>query len=231
MKVSPSIRSTRSISNSEIMLIDKKLEKKPIVFVVDHEESVRTAVKELLSSIGLVAELFSSAESCKLRLDQVIPRCLVLDVRLHGQSGLSLQAELQSGKCKIPVIFISGINDIASAVIAMKAGAIDYFTKPFFEQGFLEAVQKAITISIEADYFIEKNETFLSKYKSLTAREREILGHFGNGFTNKQVGNALGLSEVTIKISRSKLMKKVDAENASDLHRFAHYIESLNSVL
>ena len=199
-----------------------------VVFVVDDDEAVRTSVKELLNSMGLVAEAFSSAESCKSRLNHLTPSCLVLDIRLQGQSGLSLQEELRQQECRIPIIFMSGLSDIGSAVTAMKSGAVDYFIKPFSHQVFLEAVQKAISISIETDFSISKNKLLLSKFDTLTKREKEILTHVGSGASNKKIATYLGLSEVTVKIHRSRLMKKIGAESASDLHRFAHCMEAFN---
>ena len=196
----------------------------PIVFVVDDDPSMRDALSNLFRSVGLRAELFGSApELLRSKLPDV-PSCLVLDIRLPGLSGLDFQAELAKANIHIPIIFMSGHGDIPMTVRAMKAGAVDFLTKPFREQDMLDAVATAI----ERDRKRRGDEKVLSELKSrlesLTPREREILALVAAGLMNKQIAAEVELAEITVKIHRGHIMRKMQARSLADLVRMAELL-------
>jgi FixJ family two-component response regulator len=200
------------------------LEKEPIVFVVDDDPSLRNALSNLFRSIGLRAEVFASApELLRSKLPEV-PSCLVLDIRLPGQSGLDFQAELAKADIHMPIIFMTGHGDIPMTVRAMKAGAVDFLTKPFREQDMLDAVGKAI----ERDRKRRDGERDLSelrsRHASLTPREQEVLALVTAGLMNKQIAAEIGLAEITVKIHRGHIMKKMGARSLPDLVRMAELL-------
>ena len=202
----------------------KTPEPQPIVFVVDDDASMRDALSNLFRSVGLRAELFGSApELLRSKLPDV-PSCLVLDIRLPGLSGLDFQAELAKAAIHIPIIFMSGHGDIPMTVRAMKAGAIDFLTKPFREQDMLDAV----TTAIERDRKRRDDEKVLSELKSrlesLTPREREILALVAAGLMNKQIAAEVGLAEITVKIHRGHIMRKMQVRSLADLVRMAELL-------
>ncbi len=193
----------------------------PIVFVVDDDPSVRHAIKRLLGSVGLQVELFGSAQEFLRSKRPDAPSCLVLDVRLPGISGLDFQRELAEANIHIPIIFITGHGDIPMSVRAMKAGAVEFLTKPFRGQDLLDAVQ----LAIERDRARRQREaemaTLRERFESLTPREREVLPLVVSGLRNKQIAAEIGTSETTAKVHRSQLMRKMGAESLADLVRTA----------
>ena len=195
--------------------------REPIVFVVEDDASVRRALSNLFQSVGLEVELFgSAAEMLQTKLPDVAS-CLVLDVRLPGLSGLDFQTELAKANIHIPIIFMTGHGDIPMTVRAMKGGAVDFLTKPFRDQDMLDAVMMAI----ERDRSRREAGKLLAGLQAsldtLTAREREVLALVSSGLMNKQIAAELGLAEITVKIHRGHIMKKMGAKSLADLVRKA----------
>ena len=191
--------------------------KGPIVFVVEDDASMRRALSNLFQSVGLEVELFGSAsEMLKGQLPDV-SSCLVLDVRLPGLSGLDFQSELAKANIQIPIIFMTGHGDVPMTVRAMKGGAVDFLTKPFREQEMLDAVLAAIERDRkrrEADKILVDLQT---RFEALSSREREILAGVSSGLMNKQIAAQLGLAEITVKIHRGHIMRKMGAKSLADL--------------
>jgi FixJ family two-component response regulator len=198
--------------------------KEPIVFVIDDDESMRRALTNLFQSVGLKVEVFGSApEMLRSKLPDVAS-CLVLDIRLPGLSGLDFQTELAKASIHIPIIFMTGHGDIPMTVRAMKSGAVDFLTKPFRDQDMLDAAVMAIERDRnrrEADKIVTNLQTLL---ETLTPREREVLALVSSGLMNKQVAAELGLAEITVKIHRGHIMKKMGARSLADLVRKAEML-------
>jgi len=193
-----------------------------IVFVVDDDASMRQALKSLLESMSLGVETFgSAADFLKSRRAANSAACLVLDVRLPGLSGLDFQAELAKADVQIPIIFITGYGDIPMTVRAMKAGAVEFLTKPFRDQDLLDAVQ----IALERDRERRKKDKAVSElrahFETLTPREQEVISLVTTGLMNKQIAAELGVSEITVKVHRGNIMKKMGARSLADLVRMA----------
>jgi FixJ family two-component response regulator len=191
------------------------------VFVVDDDESIREALEGLIRSVGLSVETFASAPEFLQSRGSDVPGCLVLDVRLPGLSGLDLQNELANANIDIPIIFITGHGDIPMTVRAMKAGAVEFLTKPFREQDLLDAIQQALERDRTAREQRVENADLHARYDSLTPRESEVMGIVITGLLNKQIAAELGTSEVTIKLHRARVMQKMRADSLADLVRMA----------
>ena len=199
-------------------------EEQAIVFIIDDDESLREALKNLFGMVGLRAETFAGpAEFLKRKLPDV-PACIVLDVRLPGISGLELQTELATGDIKIPIIFMTGHGDIPMTVKAMKAGAFEFLPKPFRDQDMLDAVQLALKRDRTRREAEQADAQFRRNFESLSSREREVMALVAAGLMNKQIAFQLGLAEVTVKLHRGNLMRKMDARSVAELARMAEVL-------
>ena len=195
-----------------------------LVFVVDDDASLRQAIKSLLQSVGLQVEAFgSAAELLKNRrlADHRAAACLILDVRLPGVSGLDFQAELSDADIHIPIIFITGHADIPMTVRAMRAGAVEFLTKPFRDQDLLDAVQAALARDRERRILEMTVLDMRARFATLSSREQEVFSLVTTGLMNKQIAGELGLSEITVKLHRGNVMKKMGARSLADLVRMA----------
>lgn len=189
---------------------------RPTVFVVDDDEMVRSAIQGMLKSVGLYAETFATPQEF-LNRRIAGPSCLVLDVRLPGISGLDLQRELAEAGVEIPIIFITGHGDIPMSVKAMKSGAVEFLTKPFRNQDLLDAVHQALSRDRAARQHRSELGDLQKRYESLSPREREVLAFVVSGKMNKEIANELGTSQVTVKIQRRQVMRKMKAESLAEL--------------
>lgn len=192
-----------------------------LVFIVEDDESMRRALSNLFQSVGLEVQMFgSAAEMLQGKLPDVAS-CLVLDIRLPGLSGLDFQSELARANIRIPIIFMTGHGDIPMSVRAMKGGAVDFLTKPFRDQDMLDAV----TLAIERDRKRRETDRIAAHLQALlatlTPREREVLALVSSGLMNKQVAAELGLAEITVKLHRGNIMRKMEAKSLADLVRMA----------
>jgi FixJ family two-component response regulator len=203
----------------------------PVVFVVDDDPSVRSSLKFLVSSVGLQVEDFDSAEALLRQKLPDGPSCLVLDVRLRGLSGLDFQRQLVARNCRMPIIFITGHGDIPMSVQAMKAGAIEFLTKPFRDQDLLDAIR----IALEKDRSRvekEKEVTDLKvRFNSLTTREKKVISMVVTGMLNKQIANQLGTAENTVKVQRSQAMEKMKAQSVPDLVRMVEKLKGPSEIV
>jgi FixJ family two-component response regulator len=207
-------KSPREIASAEV----------PIVYVIDDDESMRRGLTNLFESVGLRVEVFSSAPELLQRKLPDVPSCLVLDIRLPGMSGLDFQTLLEKAANHIPIVFITGHGDIPMSVKAMKAGAADFLTKPFRQQEMLDAV----TAAIERDRKRRQGEKIVlnarALFEILTPREREILALVAAGLMNKQIAAEIGIAEITVKIHRGHIMKKMGTRSLADLVRIAEML-------
>jgi FixJ family two-component response regulator len=199
-------------------------EQPPVVFVVDADVSIRSALRSLIRSVGLRVQFFSSPAEFLERKRPDAPSCLILDVRLPGKSGLDFQSELAEADILIPIIFITGHGDIPMAVRAIKAGAVEFLTKPFRDQDLLDAIQ----VGLERDRVRRQHQAEIAmlreRLESLTPRERTVLPLVVSGWPNKQIAAEIGTTEGTIKVHRSQLARKMGADSLPDLVRMAEKI-------
>src|ERR1043166_1614333 len=192
-----------------------------IVFIVDDDASLRESIKDLIRSVGLRVEAFGSAQEFLRAKRSDVPSCLVLDVRLKGLSGLDLQKRMLDDEIGVPIIFMTGHGDIPMTVQAMKAGAVEFLTKPFRDQDLLDAIQQALDRDRNARKHRASIEELQSRYQSLTPREREVMALVVAGLLNKQIAADLGTSEASVKVHRQHVMEKIGAGSLAELVRMA----------
>jgi RNA polymerase sigma factor (sigma-70 family) len=193
-----------------------------VVYVVDDDASVRRALARLISAVGLQVETFPSARAFLAKPPPDRPGCLVLDMRLRGESGLDLQATLSEARHRLPIIFLTGHATVPTSVRALKEGALDFLQKPVDEQELLDAIRRALGQSREARAEHVERSAIQRRLDSLTVREREVLELVAVGMLNKQIGERLGVSEKTIKVHRGRGMQKMAAGSVADLVRMLH---------
>jgi FixJ family two-component response regulator len=196
-------------------------EEQPIVFVIDDDDSLREALKNLFGMVGLRAETFARPADFMSRKLPDVPACIVLDIRLPGISGLELQTELATADIKMPIIFMTGHGDIPMTVRAMKAGAVEFLPKPFRDQDMLDAVQLALKRDQTRRNAEQVGAQFRRNFESLSSREREVMALVAAGLMNKQIAFQLGLAEITVKLHRGNLMRKMNAQSVAELARMA----------
>jgi FixJ family two-component response regulator len=192
-----------------------------LVFIIDDDPSIRASIESLLRSVGHTVQSFASTREFMLseRLDA--PSCLVLDIRLPDQSGLDFQRELAESAIRLPILFITGHGDVPMSVTAMKAGAVEFLTKPFRDQDLLDAVHRGLELDRDRRAEAAMLAELSQRFDSLTPRERQIMALVAAGQLNKQIAAELDLSEVTVKVHRAQVMRKMEAKSLPDLVRFA----------
>ena len=189
----------------------------PIVFVVDDDISVRESLEMLIRAEGWLPATFASPNEFLGQPRAAVPNCLVLDISLPGCSGLQLQERIAGDRVDMPIIFITGHGDVPKTVQAMKAGAVEFLTKPFHDDALLRAIRNALERSHETLVQEAEMRVLRERYESLTPREREVMAHVVAGLLNKQVGSELGISEITVKAHRGQVMQKMKAGSLADL--------------
>jgi len=202
-------------------VVETRLNSSGLVYVIDDDVHLRGGLASLFESVGLQVEAFATTTEFLASLHNDVPQCLVLDVRLQGLSGLDFQSQLRAANINIPVIFITGHGDIPMTVKAMKAGAVEFLTKPFRDQDLLDAVQIALDDNRRRREREQTVAELQARFESLTSREREVMTLVTMGKMNKQIAVEIGLSEITVKVYRHNVVKKMGAKSLADLVRMA----------
>jgi len=201
-------------------------QQKPIVLIVDDDPEVRDAIASLLESVGNDVVAFGSAAAMIAAPPTEAPTCILMDIRMPGLGGLEAQRDLRMAGVDVPIIFLTGYGDVPMSVKAMKAGAVDFLTKPFREQDLLEAVSAAIDVDRKRRQSSDALRRLQLRYDTLTSREKEVMGFVSRGLLNKQIANEMGLSEITVKVHRGRMMRKLRLSSVADLVRMAEQLES-----
>jgi FixJ family two-component response regulator len=201
-----------------------------VVLIVDDDAAVRDSLESLLRSVGQASVSYASARAFLDAARPDVPACLVLDVRLPEQSGLDLQRALAASGVHIPVIVITGHGDVPMSVAAMKAGAIDFLTKPFRDQDLLDAIQRGIRLDRERRAEAARLVSLQQRYATLSPREREVMSMVAEGLANKQIAAALDLKEITVKVHRAQVMRKLEAKSLPELARIADRLKTAMSA-
>jgi FixJ family two-component response regulator len=209
----------------------ESMAQEPTVFVVDDDPSLRTAVSRLIGSVGLPVRTFGSADEFLDHVDPSLPGCVVLDVRMPGASGLELQDRLVANGYSLPVIFVSAHADVALTVRAMRAGALQVFTKPFDDQALLDAIHEALLIDRQRRLDEIEVRELQERFSTLTVREREVMRLVVTGMLNKEIASALGTTEKTVKAHRGQVVHKMRAHSVPDLVRMADRLDRHTAVV